>query len=103
VDASSSDALIAPVSGRVRFVGSVVNRGVVTIETSEGWLVSMEPVTINEGVGSRVRAGQRIGTITRGHCPKRCVHVGLRIEGDYHSPLRMWGLERRAVLMPWGD
>ena len=103
IDASSSEILVAPVSGQMRFVGSVVDRGVVTIETSDGWLVSMEPVTIDEEVGGRVRAGQRIGTIARGHCPRRCVHVGLRVEGDYHSPLRMWGLERRAVLLPWED
>lgn len=103
IDARFSNTLIAPVSGRIRFVGRVVDRGVVTIETAEGWLVSMEPVTISDSVGSRVRQGQRIGTIAPGHCPRRCLHVGLRINGEYHSPLRMWGLERRAHLLAWED
>jgi len=103
IDASGSGTLRAPVSGRLRFVGDVVSRGVVTIETSEGFLVSMEPVTITREPESRVRAGQTIGVIEPGHCPTRCVHLGLRIDGNYVSPLRFLGYERRAVLMPWSD
>jgi murein DD-endopeptidase MepM/ murein hydrolase activator NlpD len=104
VDISApSSALRAPVSGRVHFRGDVAGRGVVTIRTSEGWLVSMEPVVMDPAIGSRVAAGQRLGTIAPGHCARRCVHVGLRIDGDYHSPLRFFGFERRAVLVPWND
>jgi murein DD-endopeptidase MepM/ murein hydrolase activator NlpD len=101
IDASGSAALRAPVSGRLRFIGEVVSRGVVTIETSEGYLVSMEPVTIDLPSGSRVRAGQVIGSIDSGHCRSRCLHLGLRIEGNYVSPAGFLGVERRAVLLPW--
>jgi murein DD-endopeptidase MepM/ murein hydrolase activator NlpD len=101
IDASGSAALIAPVSGRLRFVGDVVSRGVVTIETADGFLVSMEPVTVELAPGTRVRAGQVIGVIETGHCARRCVHLGLRIEGQYVSPARFLGIERRAQLLPW--
>jgi len=103
IAASGSTTLRAPVSGTLRFAGQVVSRGVVTIETREGFLVSMEPVTTTLEPGSSVRAGQSIGIIESGHCPTRCVHLGLRIDGNYVSPLAFLGHERRAVLMPWGD
>lgn len=101
IDVSGSSTLRAPVSGRLRFRGDVVNRGVVTIETREGHLVSMEPVTISLPSGSTVRAGQVIGSVDPGHCPTRCLHLGLRIGGEYVSPVRFLGYERRAHLMPW--
>jgi murein DD-endopeptidase MepM/ murein hydrolase activator NlpD len=101
IDASHSPTLSAPTSGRLRFVGDVASRGVVTIETPEGFLVSMEPVTIDLPSGSAVRAGQVIGTVDTGHCPHRCLHLGLRIDGLYVSPAAFLGVERRAVLFPW--
>jgi murein DD-endopeptidase MepM/ murein hydrolase activator NlpD len=101
IDASHSSTLRAPTSGRVRFVGEVVNRGVVTIETPEGFLVSMEPVTIDVSLGEVVGAGQVIGRVDSGHCRHRCVHLSLRIDGQYVSPATFLGIERRAVLLPW--
>jgi len=93
--------VVAPVSGRIHFTGDVVNRGVATIRTASGWLVSMEPVRVHEEVGSRVRAGQRIGRVATGHCPGGCLHIGLRIEGQYRSPARELGILRRARLVPF--
>jgi len=101
IDVSASPTLRAPVAGRLRFRGNVVDRGVVTIETSEGFLVSMEPVTIDLPSGSLVTAGQAIGSVDSGHCPRRCLHLGLRIDGRYVSPATFLGVERRAVLLPW--
>jgi murein DD-endopeptidase MepM/ murein hydrolase activator NlpD len=103
IGASRSNALIAPVSGRVRFVGEVVSRGVVTIETADGFLVSMEPVTIEIPSGSMVRAGQTMGSVDSGHCPTRCLHLGVRRDGNYLSPMGFFGYERRAMLLPWSD
>jgi murein DD-endopeptidase MepM/ murein hydrolase activator NlpD len=103
IDASHSPTLRAPVSGRLRFAGEVVSRGVVTIETSEGFLVSMEPVVLDLPTGSTVTAGQVIGEVDSGHCPRRCVHVGLRIDGYYVSPAAFFGVQRRAVLLPWAQ
>lgn len=97
---ATAATLRAPVSGRVHFTGDVAGRGVVTIRTGEGWLVSMEPVIIDPDVGTRVNAGEVIGEVASGHCPRRCVHLGLRIDGHYHSPLRYFGYERRARLLP---
>ena len=91
--------VVAPVSGKIHFSGSVVNRGVVTIETAEGWLVSMEPIT-PDFEGSRVARGQKIGIVQRGHCSGGCLHIGLRIEGEYRSPARELGILRRATLLP---
>jgi murein DD-endopeptidase MepM/ murein hydrolase activator NlpD len=101
IDASASATLLAPTSGRLRFVGDVVSRGVVTIETSQGFLVSMEPVTIDLPSGSMVRAGQVMGSVDSGHCRSRCLHLGLRIDRDYVSPTAFLGVQRRAVLLPW--
>ena len=89
----------APVSGRISFSGRVVDRGVITIETPDGWLVSMEPVEASLSSG-QVRAGQKVGVLQSGHCPGGCLHIGLRIEGEYRSPARELGILRRAVLQP---
>ena len=91
----------APVSGRVHFRGPVAGRGVVTIRAGEGVLISMEPVRLDPELGSRVRTGQTIGTVAPGHCPGGCVHIGLRIDGDYRSPARELGILRRAHLVPY--
>jgi murein DD-endopeptidase MepM/ murein hydrolase activator NlpD len=99
--ASVGTVVVAPVSGRIHFTGDVVNRGVVTIRTASGWLVSMEPVRVDDEVGSRVRAGQRIGRVAPGHCPGGCLHIGLRVEGEYRSPARELGILRRARLLPF--
>lgn len=95
--------LFAPVTGRIFFVGEVVDRGVVTIETSAGVLVSMEPVTVSLPQGSMVTAGAVLGSVEPGHCATPCVHVGVRVGGHYVSPARFFGYERRAVLTPWHD
>lgn len=103
IGASGSPTLRAPVSGRLRFVGEVVSRGVVTIETREGLLVSMEPVTTALPSGSAVSAGQAIGIVEGGHCSTACLHLGVRRNGEYLSPMVFLGYERRAVLLPWWD
>jgi murein DD-endopeptidase MepM/ murein hydrolase activator NlpD len=99
--APAGTAVIAPVSGSVHFSGDVVDRGVVTIRTSTGQLVSMVPVVMDVEVGSRVRAGHHIGRVAAGHCPGGCLHVGLRVEGAYRSPARELGILRRARLLPF--
>lgn len=99
--AASSDVLFAPVSGHISFSGLVVDRGVVTITTDEGFLVSMEPVSTELATGTRVRAGESIGILQPGHCTRPCVHLGLRVDGRYRSPRLPLGVELRSVLLPW--
>jgi murein DD-endopeptidase MepM/ murein hydrolase activator NlpD len=97
--ASVGASVRAPVSGTISFSGEVATRGVITIRTHEGHLVSMEPVVgmVTEG---RVRAGEKIGSLAAGHCAGGCLHMGLRVNGEYRSPARELGILRRAILVP---
>lgn len=99
--AASQEDIVAPVSGTISFSGWIVERGVLTIRTDEGWLVSMEPVTTEMSAGSTVHAGEPIGTLEHGHCEELCLHIGLRRDDRYQSPARELGLLKRAVLLPW--
>jgi murein DD-endopeptidase MepM/ murein hydrolase activator NlpD len=92
---------MAPVAGVISFAGMVAGRGVITIRTDKGWLVSMEPVEALVSSGERVSQGQHIATLLPGHCVSLCVHLGLRVEGRYRSPRLELGLLRRSVLLPW--
>lgn len=84
----------APVDGVVAYVGRINDRGVVTISAGD-MVISMEPVEATVRVHEQVFAGQRIGiTGIGGHCSLRCVHVGLRIDGNYVDPL----VSRRRLL-----
>ena len=96
--ASAGDPVIAPVSGTIYFSGRLVNRGVITIKTDQGYLVSMEPVDATKTSG-RVEAGARIGTVGSGHCAQGCLHIGLRVHGEYRSPAAELGVLTRAVLV----
>ena len=98
VAASEGDRVIAPVSGTIHFSGRVVNRGIITIKTNEGILVSIEPVVATV-TGGRVRAGKPIGTVGSGHCTGGCLHIGLRVGGEYRSPAAELGVLTRAVLV----
>lgn len=99
--AAEGDVLLAPVSGRISFSGVVVDRGVVTITTANGFLVSMEPVTTELSAGTWVSKGDTIGTLDPGHCSQPCVHIGLRVDGRYRSPRLELGVGLRSVLLPW--
>lgn len=97
--------VVAPVAGVVSFSGLVVDRGVLTITTASGDLVSLEPVVPGVEVGARVTQGQIIAALAPGHCATLCLHIGLRTgvgeHQRYRSPRRELGIERRAVLLPW--
>ena len=102
VDLSAdSPGVRAPASGWISFQGHVAGRGVVTITTSQGWQISMEPVESELPHGEWVGAGQDLGQLQPGHCPELCLHLGLRIGDEYRSPSQELGLLRRAVLLPW--
>jgi murein DD-endopeptidase MepM/ murein hydrolase activator NlpD len=98
----------APADGIVRFVGAVAGRPVVTLDHGGGVLSSYEPVAANVStsgpalmVGATVRAGEPIGVVSAGgHCEGRCLHVGIRIDGAYVSPLLFFDRVPRAVLLP---
>lgn len=102
LDLASSPGLevIAPATGVVTFAGTVVDRPVVTLAVGEV-LVSMEPVAASVVAGDRVSEGQPVGRIASGgHCGSLCLHVGVRRDGDYVSPLLYFATVERAVLLP---
>jgi murein DD-endopeptidase MepM/ murein hydrolase activator NlpD len=98
---ASSEIVRAPADGVVHFVGFVVNRPVLSIEHAGGLLSSYEPVSSTLTAGDTVKAGDEIGQLQRGHCAiVACLHFGLRLSGEYVSPLLMLGGVPRAVLLP---
>ena len=89
----------AVTSGVVHFAGVVVDRPVITIRSGQV-LATVEPVTPLVAEGDLVVAGQVIGTLDVGHCSRPCVHLGVRVAGEYVSPLLYLGGLQRAVLLP---
>ncbi|MGO4782596.1 M23 family metallopeptidase [Cryobacterium sp. W22_MBD10_FK3] len=91
----------SPADGVVTFVGTVVDRPVLSIQHGNDLVSSFEPVTATVSEGERVRAGQVIGIVAAGaHCTGRCVHFGVRRHGQYVSPTLFLGGLARAVLLP---
>ncbi|WP_162939975.1 peptidoglycan DD-metalloendopeptidase family protein [Gryllotalpicola protaetiae] len=100
--ASPGQAVVAPAAATVQFAGIVVDRPVVTLRVDDHVLLSFEPVASEVPVGATVEAGQRVGAVARGgHCDGSCLHVGVRIDGDYVSPLLFFAGIPPAVLLPF--
>jgi len=91
----------APADGVVHFAGLVVDRLVISIEHDGGALSSFEPVFPQVWQGDHVHRGQVIGTLELGHCEVvQCLHFGVRLGGEYVSPLLFLGGLERSVLLP---
>jgi murein DD-endopeptidase MepM/ murein hydrolase activator NlpD len=89
--------VVSPASGVVAYAGRVAGRSVVSVVHDDGHRSSMLPVTAHVPVGTRVAAGDPLGTAaggepdrdTRAHCHAPCVHWGVRLDGDYVDPLHL--------------
>ena len=105
VDLGASEGVVlSPADGVVVFVGTVVDRPVLTIDHGDGLLSSFEPVSASVTKGQRVRAGQEVGRISsEPHCPGLCVHWGVREHGEYVNPLPLVSDRRPSVLLPIPD
>jgi len=91
----------APGAGLVAFAGTVVDRGVVTVDHGGGWVTSVEPVEPEVAVGAVVAPGDALGRLgTGGHTPAGMLHVGVRHHGEYVNPLTLVRDVERAVLLP---
>ncbi|MEG0298919.1 MAG: peptidoglycan DD-metalloendopeptidase family protein [Aurantimicrobium sp.] len=91
--------VLAPADGVVHFVGTVVDRELISLDHGQ-FLSTFEPVTSTLTEGDRVTRGQVIGTLTTStHCT--CLHMGARQGKDYLSPLAMLASIPAAVLLPW--
>jgi hypothetical protein len=101
IDIGAADTrLVAPADGTVHFAGTVVDRGVLSIAHPGGLISSYEPVVTTLEKGDRVRRGDPVGTLQPGHCSMLCLHFGVRLGGEYVSPLLYLGDLQRSVLLP---
>ena len=92
----------APATGIVTYAGTISDRGVLSLRVGD-YLVSFEPVTAMVTEGDVVVRGAVLGTVGTGsHCDE-CVHVGVRRNGLYLSPVKLLGSLPRAKLEVWSD
>jgi murein DD-endopeptidase MepM/ murein hydrolase activator NlpD len=97
LEASEGDVVVAPAGGTVTFVGTVVDRPIITVTHDNGLRSSMEPVASTLERGDRVGPGEPVGVVAqaRSHCaPALCLHWGVREGEHYVDPL--------DVLAGWG-
>ncbi|MEO6825804.1 MAG: M23 family metallopeptidase [Microbacteriaceae bacterium] len=102
--AASGSPVYAAAAGVVSFAGQVVDRPVVSISHPNDLISSIEPVQPTVTAGQPITRGQQIGTVAAGgHCSGTCAHFGVRLHGQYISPLLFLGGVPRAVLLPLRD
>ncbi len=92
--------VFAPADGVVYFVGVVVDRPVLSIRHADGLVSSYEPVVSTLKAGADVHRGDSIGELIPGHAASSSLHFGVRLYGEYVSPLNYMGGIRRSVLLP---
>ena len=91
----------APAAGTVAFVGTVVDRGILTIDHGDGYVTTFEPVTTDLAPADTVTAGAVVARISAGgHATAGSLHFGVRLDGRYINPLLLLGGVPRAVLLP---
>jgi murein DD-endopeptidase MepM/ murein hydrolase activator NlpD len=94
--------LKSPAAGTVSFVGTVVDRPVITVDHGNGLRSSFEPVASSLRAGSAVAEGDVLGQVQAGHCGPAppCLHWGVRRGEDYVNPLAFVMDLRPSVLLP---
>jgi murein DD-endopeptidase MepM/ murein hydrolase activator NlpD len=98
---TGTEPVRAPADGVVSFAGVVAGRPVLSIAHADEVVSSVEPVTAAVSPGEPVRAGDVVGSVAAGgHCDAGCVHLGVRVHGQYVSPLLYLAGIPRAVLLP---
>jgi murein DD-endopeptidase MepM/ murein hydrolase activator NlpD len=100
IGATGGAQVLAPDDGVVHFAGVVVDRPVLSIRHSGGMLSSFEPVSSVLEAGDRVHRGDVVGVLQPGHCSEPCLHFGVRLHGEYLSPLNYLGGIPHSVLLP---
>jgi murein DD-endopeptidase MepM/ murein hydrolase activator NlpD len=99
--AAPPDQVRAPAAGVVSFAGSVAGRPVLSIAHPGDLISSFEPVLSDVAEGDTVAAGAVVGSVASGgHCDAHCLHFGVRLHGEYVSPLLYLAGVPRAVLLP---
>jgi murein DD-endopeptidase MepM/ murein hydrolase activator NlpD len=106
IGAAAGDLVYAPADGIVAFTGVVADRPLLSVLHSGDLRSSLEPVLALVAEGEQVVAGQVIGAVSvrtgprPEHCLQSCLHFGVRLHGQYVSPLLLLGSFPRAVLLP---
>ena len=102
IDISSTEGAVVTTAadGVIYFAGVVVDRPVLSIRHADGVVSSYEPVESVLSVGTVVRRGDTVGRLLPGHCAATCLHFGVRLYGEYVSPLNYLGGIPRSVLLP---
>ncbi|HEX5524394.1 MAG TPA: M23 family metallopeptidase [Pedococcus sp.] len=88
--AVEGQAVLAASAGVITHAGVIAGRPTVTVLHRGGIRTTYEPVLGSPRVGSRVAAGQRIGTLalTGSHCgAAACLHLGALRGSSYLDPL----------------
>ncbi|WP_347039544.1 M23 family metallopeptidase [Glutamicibacter halophytocola] len=99
--ASDGDKVFAPQRGQVTFASTVVDRPVMVIDHGNGFKTSLEPVQAIAKAGDWVDAGAQVGTVSTGaHCSARCIHWGVRLNGEYIDPVLLIRDMRPSILLP---
>ncbi len=94
-------SVLSPAGATVLFRGMVAGRGVLTIETAAGLVITLEPIDSALNPGDTVAAGAIVGAVsTGGPSPPGQLHIGVRLDGHYIDPLPFFGKIPRAVLLP---
>lgn len=99
---SAPDAIVvAPAGGVVAFSGAVAGRTLLTIDHGQGLVTTLEPVTDPPPRGTKLAAGDLVGTVSvGGHTSPGALHFGVRENGVYINPMLLLGGIERAVLLP---
>jgi murein DD-endopeptidase MepM/ murein hydrolase activator NlpD len=101
VDLAATGAVRSPADGVVAFGGTVVDRGVLTIDHGDGLVTTFEPVETERRPGDPVARGEEVALVSAGgHAEPGTVHFGVRLHGEYINPLALLGGVPRAVLLP---
>lgn len=96
--ARSGSPIAAPASGTVHFSGPVAGKPVLTVRVDEHTLYTFEPIHSPLQHGDAVTRGSNLGTVDAGgHCPGTCVHLGVRVSGEYVNPLRFFADRPRLL------
>ncbi|MFD6053185.1 murein hydrolase activator EnvC family protein [Agromyces sp. NPDC060279] len=99
--AAAGGPVRAPAGGVVSFAGTVAGRPLVAVDHGDGYVSAVEPVSPLVTEGTPVAPGEPLGTVAGGgHCDGACVHFGVRLHGEYVSPMLLLGSVPRAVLLP---
>ncbi|MGL4339501.1 MAG: M23 family metallopeptidase [Rhodoglobus sp.] len=100
IDLAAQNRVYAAEAGVVHFAGTVVDRPVLSIQHPGNLLSSYEPVQTTLHLGDVVDRGDLIGIIEPGHCASTCLHFGVRLHGEYVSPLLYLGGGEASILLP---